>query len=232
MDNRFRHRVTGGWDGREESLSGRLLNEGRKFTPAGCSKRQRAQTFYVKGQQSLWWFQLSRCQSKPYSPPITRTVQPGHRLELPPLPRLWHTLLPHTWQEVLCCGCWINIWYMKNKGTALSERKLSETCSQNAGFPQAWNETRVAWTAKVSFPRARAIPPCPLWLPMAPGTILHGEWYFVDFCLLVTGPEVFQEPESGLMAMEESSNSPKLGGFKDYCQRAPCLSHVFRFPVT
>ena len=39
---------------------------------------------------------------------------------------------------------------------------------------------------------------------MAPGTIPHGEWYFVYFCLLVTGPEVFQEPESGLMAMEES----------------------------
>ena len=36
---------------------------------------------------------------------------------------------------------------------------------------------------------------------MAPRTILHGEWYFVYFCLLITGPEVFQESEPGLTAM-------------------------------
>lgn len=58
---------------------------------------------------------------------------------------------------------------------------------------------------------------------MAPGTILHGEWCFAYFCLLVTGPEVFQEPESGLMAMEESSNSPKLEDLRI----TVCGLHVF-----
>lgn len=58
---------------------------------------------------------------------------------------------------------------------------------------------------------------------MAPGTILHGEWCFCLFLFTSCGPEVFQEPESGLVAMEESSNSPKLEDLRI----TVCGLHVF-----
>ena len=35
------------------------------------------------------------------------------------------------------------------------------------------------------------MPACPLRLPMASGTILHREWYFIYICSLITGSELF-----------------------------------------
>ena len=66
---------------------------------------------------------------------------------------------------------------------------LGKPCSWNAGFPQPG--IRSEWPSKPVW--ASQGPglclPVP-WLPMASGTIPHGEWYFIYVCLLVTGPEV------------------------------------------